>query len=95
MSLIDENEMNSVYAKLLFSIKQHGENLAEALNAVYYHKLQILDFLMLSAGIKFSEGPFPNTKILCSCLSGFNLEPNRLQAHCKVQSEVDYRRSGL
>jgi hypothetical protein len=37
--MIDENQMDSVYAKLLFSIKQHGENLAEALNAVYYLKL--------------------------------------------------------
>ncbi len=27
--------------------------------------------------------------------SGFNLEQNRLQVHCKVRSEVDYRRSGL
>ena len=39
VSMIDENQMDSVYAKLLFSIKQHGENLAEALNAVYYLKL--------------------------------------------------------
>ena len=34
VSMIDKNEMNLVPAKLLFSIKQHGENLAEALNAV-------------------------------------------------------------
>jgi hypothetical protein len=39
VNMMGANQMNSVYVKLLFSIKQHGENLAEALNAVYYLKL--------------------------------------------------------
>jgi hypothetical protein len=34
VNMIGANQMNSVPARLLFSIKQHGENLAEALNAV-------------------------------------------------------------
>jgi tRNA pseudouridine13 synthase len=46
VSVIDENEMDSVASKLLFSIKQNGENLAEALNAVndkfYDYKFDLL-----------------------------------------------------
>jgi hypothetical protein len=37
--MIDENEMDSVPSKLLFSIKQHGENLAEALDTVIFLKV--------------------------------------------------------
>ena len=39
VNMIGANQMNSVPSKLLFSIKQHGENLAEALDTVIFLKL--------------------------------------------------------
>ena len=39
LSMIANYQMDSVPSKLLFSIKQHGENLAEALDIVIFLKL--------------------------------------------------------
>jgi tRNA pseudouridine13 synthase len=52
VSMIDENEMDSVPSKLLFSIKQHGENLAEALNAVNDKFYDYKCYLLISNFLK-------------------------------------------
>jgi hypothetical protein len=39
LSMIANYQMDSVPSKLLFSIKQHGENLAEALDTVIFLKV--------------------------------------------------------
>jgi tRNA pseudouridine13 synthase len=48
VSMIDESQMDSVPARLLLSIKQHGENLAEALNAVNFKFYDYKCYLLIS-----------------------------------------------
>jgi tRNA pseudouridine13 synthase len=52
VSVIDENQMDSVPSKLLFSIEKHGENLAEALNAVNYKFYDYKCYLLISNFLK-------------------------------------------